>query len=57
MAFSKKEACLNSSQASRSWIESIGEYKGASTVSEQEAQRIMNTFNKYYKDYQKCGKS
>jgi hypothetical protein len=40
-----------------SWLDTIWEYKGTSTTSEEEAKKIKTILNGYFKDLQKCKKN
>ncbi len=52
--FEKKRLASAHINKSASWIDAIWEFKGTKLVSEKDAEKIKNIFNKYYEAYQKC---
>lgn len=55
--FEKRRLASAHLKRSSSWVEAIWEYKGTKLVSKKDAEKIKNTFNKFYDEYKKCEKN
>jgi len=55
--FQKRKLASVGLKKSISWLDTIWEYKGTSTTSEEEAKKIKTILNGYFKDLQKCKKN
>jgi hypothetical protein len=52
--FEKRRLASARLKRTASWIDAIWEYKGTKLVSQKEAEKIKNIFNKFYEGYQQC---
>jgi hypothetical protein len=55
--FQKKALASSFLGRSATWEETVAEYKGTKTATKEEAKKIMDIFNRYLKDLEKCEKS
>jgi ribosomal protein S15P/S13E len=55
--FRKREIASSLLKRTASWEEAIYEFKGGRTTSKEQPQKLMNEFNKAFKELSKCGKS
>ncbi|MBI3555463.1 MAG: transglycosylase SLT domain-containing protein [Deltaproteobacteria bacterium] len=54
--FEKRRLATSRLKKPAAWIDTIWEYKGTKLASKKEAENIKNIFNKFYGEYQKCGR-
>jgi hypothetical protein len=54
--FEKRRLASSHLKKPASWIDTVWEYKGTKLASKKEAEKIKKIFNKFYEEFQKCGK-
>jgi len=55
--FEKKRLASSHLKKAASWTDTVWEYKGTRVAFKKDLEKIKRIFNKFYQDYQKCGKT